>query len=175
MLTVSKHLGGGLAISAVVTSEEIEAAALAGGFSYAHSHSNDPLACAAAIAVLDAIEEEGLVERARELGGRLRARLEELRADHPLVGDLRGRGILQGLELVRDDGSPATEAGPAAQRACRDAGLLFSVRRGGSVIRLVPPLSSTLQQIDEAAEILAAALARSGRANSRQQRLDTKV
>ena len=176
VLTVSKHLGGGLAISAVVTSEEIEAAALAGGFSYAHSHSNDPLACAAAIAVLDAIEEEGLVERSRELGARLRARLEEIRADHPLVGDLRGRGILQGLELVRDDGSPATEAGPAAQRACRDAGLLFSVRRGGSVIRLVPPLSSTLQQIDEAAAILAAALAGSGRrGNSRPQRLDTKV
>ncbi len=174
VLTVSKHLGGGLAISAVVTSEEIEAAALAGGFSYAHSHSNDPLACAAAIAVLDAIEEEGLVERSRELGDRLRARLEEIRADHPVVGDLRGRGILQGVELVRDDGSPAREAGPTAQRACRDAGLLFSVRRGGSVIRLVPPLSSTLEQIDEAAEILAAALADVGQRRS-AERLDTKV
>src|SRR5262249_45193451 len=60
IMTVSKHFGGGLAISAVVTTEEIERAAIAGGFSYAHSHSNDPLACAAAIAVLDAIEEEGL-------------------------------------------------------------------------------------------------------------------
>jgi len=158
VVTVSKHFGGGLAISAVVTSEEIEAAALAGGFSYAHSHSNDPLACAAAVAVLDAIEEERLVERARELGAHLRARLEELREHHPLVGDLRGRGILQGLELVRDDGSPATEAGPAIQHACRAAGLLLSVRRSGSVIRLVPPFSSTLEQIDEAAGILAAAL-----------------
>ena len=164
VVTVSKHFGGGLAISAVVTSEEIEAAALAGGFSYAHSHSNDPLACAAAVAVLDAIEEERLVERARELGAHLRARLEELREHHPLVGDLRGRGILQGLELVRDDGSPATEAGPAIQHACRAAGLLFSVRRSGSVIRLVPPFSSTLEQIDEAAGILAAALEEVGTA-----------
>jgi 2,2-dialkylglycine decarboxylase (pyruvate) len=164
LLTVSKHLGGGLAISAVVTSEEIEAAALNGGFSYGHSHSNDPLACAAAIAVIDVIEEEGLVARASELGARLRARLEELRDDHPLVGDLRGRGILQGLELVREDGSPATEAGPAMQRHCRAAGLLFSVRRGGSVIRLVPPFSSTPEQIDDAAEILASALADVGAA-----------
>jgi 2,2-dialkylglycine decarboxylase (pyruvate) len=174
VLTVSKHLGGGLAISALVTSEAIESAALEGGFSYGHSHSNDPLACAAAIAVLDAIEEEGLVERARELGARLRARLEELRDGHPLIGDLRGRGILQGLELVHDDGSPATEAGPAIQRACLAAGLIFSVRRGGSVIRLVPPFSSTPEQIDEAAEILAAALADVGRRRS-AQRLDTKV
>ena len=164
LLTVSKHLGGGLAISAVVTSEEIEAAALDGGFSYGHSHSNDPLACAAAIAVLDAIEEEGLVERANELGAHLRARLEELRPEHSIVGDLRGRGILQGLELVREDGSPATEAGPEIQRRCREAGLLFSVRRSGSVIRLVPPFSSTPDQIDDACEILASALAEVGAA-----------
>src|SRR5262249_3954717 len=113
LLTVSKHFGGGLAISAGVTSEAIEAGPLGRGVSYGHPRSHDPLACAAAIAVLDAIEEERLVARGRELGARLRGRLEELRADHPLVGDLRGRGILQGLELVREDGSPATEAGPA--------------------------------------------------------------
>jgi 2,2-dialkylglycine decarboxylase (pyruvate) len=162
LLTVSKHLGGGLAISAVVTSEEIEAAALDGGFSYAHSHSNDPLSCSAAIAVIDAIEDEGLVERANELGAHLRARLEELRLEYPLVGDLRGRGILQGLELVREDGSPATETGPEIQRRCREAGLLFSVRRSGSVVRLVPPFSSTPEQIDHACEILASALAEVG-------------
>jgi 2,2-dialkylglycine decarboxylase (pyruvate) len=122
LLTVSKHLGGGLAISAVVTSEEIEAAALDGGFSYAHSHSNDPLSCTAAIAVIDAIEEEGLVDRANQLGAHLRARLEELRLEYSIVGDLRGRGILQGLELVREDrdrpGDPASvsRGWPALQR-----------------------------------------------------------
>ena len=159
LLTVSKHLGGGLAISAVVMSEEVEAAAIDGGFTYGHSHSNDPLACAAAVAVIEAIAEEGLVARANELGDHLRRRLEELRAAHPLIGDLRGRGILQGIELVRADGSPAAEAGPQIQRACLESGLLFSVRRGGSVIRLVPPFSTTMQQIDDAAEILDAALA----------------
>jgi 2,2-dialkylglycine decarboxylase (pyruvate) len=172
VLTVSKHLGGGLAISAVVTSEAIEAAALEGGFSYGHSHSNDPLACAAAIAVLETIEEEGLVARARELGARLRARLEELRAAHPLIGDLRGRGILQGVELVREDGSPATDAGPTIQHACLEAGLLFSVRRRGSVIRLVPPFSTTAEQIDKAVDILGSAFAR---VREPTHRLDTMV
>jgi 2,2-dialkylglycine decarboxylase (pyruvate) len=158
LLTVSKHFGGGIAISAVVTSAEIEKAAVSRGYSYGHSHSNDPLACAAALATLEAIEEESLVERAQELGGWLRGRLEDLRARHEAVGDVRGRGILQGIELVRSDGSPAFELGDAIRRACLREGLLFSVRRQGSVLRFVPPFSTTEEQIDRAAEILDLAL-----------------
>jgi 2,2-dialkylglycine decarboxylase (pyruvate) len=158
VLTISKHFGGGISISAVVTSEEIEERAIAGGFSYAHSHSNDPLACAAALATLETIEEERLAERALEIGARLRASLEELRARHDAIGDVRGRGILQGIELVRADGSPAVELGEPIRRACLREGLLFSVRRGGSVIRFVPPFSTTTEQIDRAAEILDTAL-----------------
>lgn len=158
ILTVSKHFGGGIAISAVVTSPEIEGRAIANGYSYAHSHSGDPLACAAALATLEAIEEDGLASRALELGARLRARLEELRASHDAIGDLRGRGILQGLELVRPNGSPATELGEPIRRACLREGLLFSVRRSGSVLRFVPPFSTTGEQIDRASEILDRAL-----------------
>jgi 2,2-dialkylglycine decarboxylase (pyruvate) len=158
IVTVSKHFGGGISISAVVTSEEIEERAIAGGFSYAHSHSNDPLACAAALATLEAIEEERLTERALEIGSQLRASLEELRARHDAIGDIRGRGILQGIELVRPDGSPATELGEPIRRACLREGLLFSVRRGGSVVRFVPPFSTTADQVDRAAEILDVAL-----------------
>jgi 2,2-dialkylglycine decarboxylase (pyruvate) len=159
VVTVSKHFGGGIAISAVVTSEEIEDAAIRNGFSYAHSHSNDPLACAAAIATLDAIEEDGLAERALEIGARLRDALEALRARHDAIGDVRGRGILQGIELVRPDGSPATGLGESIRRACLRDGLLFSVRRNGSVLRFVPPFSTTAEQIDRAGGILDAALA----------------
>jgi 2,2-dialkylglycine decarboxylase (pyruvate) len=158
IVTISKHFGGGISISAVVTSEEIEERAIAGGFSYAHSHSNDPLACAAALATLEAIEEERLAERALEIGSQLRASLEELRARHDAIGDIRGRGILQGIELVRPDGSPATELGEPIRRACLREGLLFSVRRGGSVVRFVPPFSTTAEQVDRAAEILDVAL-----------------
>jgi 2,2-dialkylglycine decarboxylase (pyruvate) len=158
IVTVSKHFGGGISISAVVTSEEIEERAIAGGFSYAHSHSNDPLACAAALATLEAIEEEHLTDRALEIGSQLRASLDELRARHDAIGDIRGRGILQGIELVRPDGSPATELGEPIRRACLREGLLFSVRRGGSVLRFVPPFSTSADQVDRAAEILDVAL-----------------
>ena len=158
ILTVSKHFGGGIAISAVVTSPEIEEAAIENGFSYAHSHSNDPLACAAASATLALIEEEQLAERAVTIGGWLRQGLEALRADHDTIGDIRGRGILQGIELVRPDGSPATELGDRIRQICLREGLLFSVRRGGSVLRFVPPFSTTEEQVGEAAEMLHLAL-----------------
>jgi 2,2-dialkylglycine decarboxylase (pyruvate) len=158
VITISKHFGGGISISAVVTSEEIEERAIDGGFSYAHSHSNDPLACSAAIATLEAIEEERLAERALEIGSRLRAALEELRSRHEAIGEIRGRGILQGIELVRPDGSPATELGESIRRTCLREGLLFSVRRGGSVLRFVPPFSTTAEQVARAAEMLDAAL-----------------
>ena len=85
--------------------------------------------------------------------------LEELRARHDAVGDIRGRGILQGIELVRADGSPATELGEQIRRACLREGLLFSVRRNGSVLRFVPPFSTTPEQIDRAGEMLDAAFA----------------
>jgi 2,2-dialkylglycine decarboxylase (pyruvate) len=162
LLTISKHFGGGIAISAVVTSADIEEEALRRGYSYGHSHSNDPLACAAALATLEAIEDERLAERAVEIGGWLRARLEELSSRHEAIGDLRGRGTLQGVELVNPDGSAAFELGETIRRACLREGLLFSVRRQGSVLRFVPPFSTTEEQIERAAQILDAALADAG-------------
>jgi 2,2-dialkylglycine decarboxylase (pyruvate) len=162
VVTVSKHFGGGIAISALVTSDEVEEAALRRGYSYGHSHSNDPIGCAAALATLEAIEEERLAERALEIGGWLRARLEELRSRHEVVGDVRGRGTLQGVELVNPDGSAAFELGEAIRRSCLRRGLLLSVRRRGSVLRFVPPFSTTEEQIERAAEILDAALAEAG-------------
>jgi 2,2-dialkylglycine decarboxylase (pyruvate) len=162
VLTISKHFGGGIAISALVTSEDIEEEALRRGYSYGHSHSNDPLACAAALATLEAIEEERLAERAVEIGGWLRARLEDLRSRHDAIGDVRGRGTLQGVELVNPDGSAAFELGETIRRACLRDGLLFSVRRRGSVLRFVPPFSTSEEQIERAARILAAAFAHAG-------------
>jgi 2,2-dialkylglycine decarboxylase (pyruvate) len=162
VLTISKHFGGSIAISAVVTSADIEEEALQRGYSYGHSHSNDPLACAAALATLEAIEDERLAERAVEVGGWLRARLEELSSRHEAIGEVRGRGTLQGVELVNPDGAAAFELGETIRRACLREGLLFSVRRRGSVLRFVPPFSTTEEQIERAAQILDAALANVG-------------
>ncbi len=158
VLTISKHFGGGIAISGIVTSEEIEEEVLRRGFTYAHSHTADPLACAAAHATLVAIEEERLTERAQVIAQQLRERLEQLASVHSLIGDIRGRGILQGIELVEEDGAPAWWAGEQIGEHCLREGLLFSVRRNGSVLRFVPPFSTTEEQLDRGTEILDGAL-----------------
>jgi 2,2-dialkylglycine decarboxylase (pyruvate) len=154
IVVISKHFGGGVPISAVVTSTEVEEAAINAGFQYSHSHSADPLACTAALATLEAIEEEDLIEHARTLGIRWRSALGELAAAHEAVCDIRGRGVLQALEFEAPDGSPGYALGPLVTRACRQAGLLFSMRRRGSVLRFTIPLCTTDEQLDRAAAIL---------------------
>jgi 2,2-dialkylglycine decarboxylase (pyruvate) len=158
LITVSKHFGGGIAISAVVTSAELEQEAIERGFAYAHSHSADPLACSAALATLETIEEEGLVHRALEIGAYWRAHLEALSASYECILDVRGKGLLQAIELSDPNGAPGHALGRMVGSECLDAGLLFSIRRQGSVLRFTPPFSTTEDQMDKAAEILSAAL-----------------
>lgn len=160
LLTMSKHFGGGLSISAVATSDEIADKVQSTGFVHAHSHSSDPIACAAANASIDIIVDDDLVDRARDIGTYWHGHLMELASSHEVIGDVRGRGLLHGLELVQDRESkePASEIGRELERECVDTGLFFSVRRGGSVIRFVPPWSTTRSQFDAAADILDRAL-----------------
>jgi 2,2-dialkylglycine decarboxylase (pyruvate) len=154
IVVISKHFGGGVPISAVVTSDAVEEAAIDAGFQYSHSHSADPLACTAALATLEAIEEDDLVERAHTLGVRWRGALEGLAGAHEVVCDIRGRGVLQAIEFQAPDGSPGYALGPLVMRACRRAGLLLSMRRRGSVLRFTIPLCTTDEQLDRAAAIL---------------------
>lgn len=158
ILIISKHFGGGVAISAVVTSPEIEERVIEKGFQYAHSHSSDPIACAAALATLEAIDEEDLVARARELGAYWRGCLENLQKRHSCIADVRGRGLLQAIEFQEPDGSPGASIGPSVRDSALRNGLLFSMRRNGSVLRFTPPFSTTTAQMDSAAEILDSAL-----------------
>ena len=160
IVTLAKHFGGGVCISAVITSAEIEERVTADEFIVTHSHSNDPLACAAGIASLDVVEQDRVPEKARKLGGYLKAKLQGLAERFELIGDVRGRGLLQGIELVhsRETKEPATDAGPRIAAHALREGLIFSVRREGSVLRFVPPATTTEAQIDHAMEILADAL-----------------
>jgi 2,2-dialkylglycine decarboxylase (pyruvate) len=162
VLTVSKHFGGGITISAVVTSAEIEAVVAAHNFVFMHSHTADPLACGAGLASLELILEEKLWERATHLGAYWQEHLRRLAMRYELIGDVRGRGLIQGIELVWDRvrKTPAFEAGPQIAQMCLEQGLLCSVRRGGSVLRFVPPFSTTEGQFDHAAEILERAIRR---------------
>ena len=160
IVTLAKHFGGGICISAVVTSAQIEARATAEEFIVTHSHSNDPLACAAGLASLDVVEQDRVPEKARKLGNQLKSKLLALAERFEIIGDVRGRGLLQGIELVRsrETKEPATEAGPQIAAHALREGLIFSVRREGSVLRFVPPATTTEAQVDHAIDILTDAL-----------------
>jgi 2,2-dialkylglycine decarboxylase (pyruvate) len=162
-LAVSKTLGGGVPLAATITTAAIEDDAVGKGFLHVTSHVSDPLPSAAGLAVLDVIEEEGLVERARERGDHLLAQLRELQSRHEQIGDVRGRGLLVGLELVtdRDSREPANALGAAVTAECLDRGLSMNIVRAGSsanCFRMAPPLSITEDEIDTAMAILDEAL-----------------
>ena len=156
IFTISKHFGGGVAISATITTDEIEEKVSASGLVVGHSHSNDPMPCNAAIASIDIILDGMLVDVALRIGAYWREHMERLARKHDIIGDIRGRGLLQGIELVSDrlTREPAYQAGRAIGRACLENGLILSVRRKGSVFRFVPPFTTTEAQLDQAAEIL---------------------
>ena len=160
IFTISKHFGGGVAISAAITTDEIEEKVSESGMVVGHSHSNDPLPCHAAIASIDIILEEMLTDVAQRIGAYWHEHLERLASRHEIIGDIRGRGLLQGIELVTDRGTrePAYAQGREIGRQCLENGLILSVRRAGSVFRFVPPFTTTEAQMDEAAEILDAAI-----------------
>ncbi|HWQ15370.1 MAG TPA: aminotransferase class III-fold pyridoxal phosphate-dependent enzyme [Roseiflexaceae bacterium] len=101
IVVLGKPIGNGFPLGAVVTTPAI-AAAFDNGMEFFSTFGGNPVACAAGLAVLDVVQDEGLQERARRVGGRLLAGLRELAARHPLVGDARGAGLFLGLELVRD-------------------------------------------------------------------------
>jgi 2,2-dialkylglycine decarboxylase (pyruvate) len=162
-IAVSKTLGGGVPLAATITTAAIEETAVERGFLHVTSHVSDPLPAAAGLAVLDVIAEEDLVTRARERGAHLDARLRELQAEHEQIGDVRGRGLLAGLELVtdRDTREPANDLGAAVTSECLRCGLSMNIVRTGenaNCFRMAPPLSVTEDEIDLAVDILDSAL-----------------
>jgi 2,2-dialkylglycine decarboxylase (pyruvate) len=163
LVAVSKTLGGGVPLAATITSSLVEEDCVRKGFLHVTSHVSDPLPAAAGLAVLEAIEEERLVERAREQGEYLLGRLRELEAAHEQIGDVRGRGLLVGLELVEDRESrrPADTLGAAVTAECLRRGLSMNIVRAGSganCFRMAPPLTIGRDDIDLAVEILDSSL-----------------
>lgn len=159
LVAVSKTLGGGVPLAATITTAAIEDDCARKGFLHVTSHVSDPLPATTGLAVLDVIEEEGLVQQARTRGDYLLARLRELQAEHEQIGDVRGRGLLVGLELVEDRHSrrPADSLGAAVTAECLRRGLSMNIVRAGSdanCFRMAPPLTISEEEIDLAVEIL---------------------
>ena len=163
IMTMSKTLGGGLPLAAVSTTAKIEQDIYDKHFAFYTSHVSDPLLAEVGLAVLKVITEEGLIARANEMGDYLRERLRSLQQRYEVVGDVRGLGLLTGVELVTDRVSrtPAHELGAITTRKCLEGGLSMNIRRRserGSVRRIAPPLTVSASKIDRAAEILEASL-----------------
>lgn len=164
ILTLSKTLGAGLPLAAVITSSEIEQRAQEREFLFFTTHVNDPLPAAVGLTVLDVLSRDRLDVRARELGQRLRAGLDELAGRHPIVADVRGRGLLLGMELSAEDtpGVSADQLGAVVTRRCFELGLHMNIVQlpgMGGTFRLAPPLTATDNEIDRALEIMDEALA----------------
>jgi adenosylmethionine-8-amino-7-oxononanoate aminotransferase len=155
---------GGVLVSKRVH-DALQAAPADQKFMHAATYSGHPVCCAVALANLDIIEREGLVERAAAMGARLRAGLEGLR-DLPAVGDVRGLGLMCGVELVADRATkvPALGIGAKIARVALDQGLLLRIRGGsadpaiGDTICLAPPLSTPIEVIDRIPEIVRKAI-----------------
>jgi 2,2-dialkylglycine decarboxylase (pyruvate) len=164
ILSVSKTLGGGIPLAATLTSSEIESDCYNKGFMHVTSHVADPLPAAVGLAVINVIEEEGLAEQARQRGNYLLERLRELQQRHEQIGDVRGKGLLVGLELVEDRTTkkPADALGVAVGDECLRRGLSMNIVRstGGMLncFRMAPPLSITEDEIDIAIDIIDEAL-----------------
>ena len=159
ILTLSKTLGGGLPLAATVTSDEIEEDCYAKGFLHLTSHVSDPLPAAVGLAVLEVVAQQRLAERAVEMGTHLRAGLDELMQRHEVIGDVRGRGLLWGVEIVKDrlTREPDHGLGAMITRRCLELGLNMNIVNFpglSSVWRIAPPLTVTTDEIESALAIM---------------------
>ena len=164
VLVLSKALGGGLPLSVVVYDESLD---IWQPGAHAGTFRGNLLGMVAGLATLRFIRRERLDEHAHVVGQRLFGHLNGLAKDHPCIGDVRGRGLMLGVEIIQPGeldslGRPlaGTERASAIQRACLRRGLILELGgRHGSTLRLLPPLIITEAEVDRVAEIFARALA----------------
>jgi 4-aminobutyrate aminotransferase/(S)-3-amino-2-methylpropionate transaminase len=160
LITTGKAIGGGLPLAAVTGRAELMNAVHTGGLG--GTYGGNPIACAAALGAIETMREDNLVERARQLGGVLRSRLDTLASKYPVIGEVRGRGLMQAVELVSDAGAktpdPALTA--ALTAACHRNGLLtLTCGTFGNVLRFLPPLVISEELLDEGLSVFESALA----------------
>ena len=165
LMTVAKSIAGGLPLSAVVGKAEIMDAPPPGGLG--GTYAGSPLACAAALAVLDVIAEERLIERAQQLGARLSGRLKSLQARYAAIGVVRGLGAMVAIELVKNSSAEQPDAEltrALVQAAARQGLIILSCGVYGNVIRFLAPLTISDALLAEGLDRLDDALAEVTRA-----------
>jgi 4-aminobutyrate aminotransferase / (S)-3-amino-2-methylpropionate transaminase / 5-aminovalerate transaminase len=160
LIVTAKSLGGGLPLAAVTGRAEIMDAPGPGGLG--GTFAGNPLSCAAALAVLDLFKSENLLARANDLGDRFQRRARDWQHRWPIVGDVRGLGGMQAIELVKsqETKTPATEETKQITQYCYEHGLItITAGSYSNVIRILVPLVATNEQMDEGFDVLESALA----------------
>ncbi len=155
IVVMAKGIGNGYPLAAVVARREI-AEPMEEKIVF-HTYGSNPMSCAAGRAVLQVIESEGLQENARTVGAKLLQGLHDLQQKHPVIGDVRGRGLMTAIELVRDRGTkePGTEETAAVFEQTRREGLVVSKSGPSrSVLRMVPPLCLQMEDVDHVIDAL---------------------
>ncbi|GIH02203.1 aspartate aminotransferase family protein [Rhizocola hellebori] len=163
ILTLSKTLGAGLPLAAIVTSAAIEQEAHEKGYLFYTTHVSDPLVAAVGNTVLDVLEAQKMDQRARDLGDFLNAGLRKLMDRHEVIGDVRGRGLMQGVELVADRNTKESDdvLGKKVTQRCLELGLHLNVVQlpaMGGTFRIAPPLTATREELELGLSILDQAL-----------------
>ncbi|MBW9092373.1 4-aminobutyrate--2-oxoglutarate transaminase [Microbacterium jejuense] len=159
LITTAKGIAGGLPLAAVTGRAEIMDASHSGGLG--GTYGGNPIACAAAVAAIDVFENDGMIERAGEIETILKGRLQQLQADDPRVGDVRGHGAMIAAEFVDPaTGEPDAALTAAVAKASIAQGVVvLTCGTYGNVIRFLPPLSITDDLLHEGLDVVAAALA----------------
>jgi (R)-1-hydroxy-2-aminoethylphosphonate ammonia-lyase len=158
IVTMGKALGGGiLPIAACIARTELD---VCGDFAIGHyTHEKNPVTSRAALTTIQIIQEEGLVDRAAELGAYAMEQLQDRLGSVPIVGDIRGRGLMFGIEIVEDraDKTPGNERAERIYYACLEAGLSYKISQG-CVLTLSPPLTISREDLDRALDIVVTAI-----------------
>jgi 4-aminobutyrate aminotransferase len=158
VIVTAKGLASGFPLSAIAAPRELMAKAWPG--SQGGTYGGNAVSCAAALATLEVIAEERLVDNAAEQGRRLADGLRKVAAEHPVIGDVRGLGLMQAGEFTGPDGAPDPATAARAQReACERGLLLLTCGPHANVVRMIPPLVVTAEQVDQAVALWADAVA----------------
>jgi 4-aminobutyrate aminotransferase-like enzyme len=153
ILTLSKTLGNGLPLSAVVTSNHIAEVTRERGFMFYTTHVNDPLPAAVGLKVLEIVVRDNLVQRSREAGSKLHAGIQKLKERYGCIGDVRGRGLMAGIEIVsnRETKAPALDLGNHLSDRMMELGLsanIATISTFGGVFRIAPPITITDDELE---------------------------
>jgi 4-aminobutyrate aminotransferase-like enzyme len=153
ILTLSKTLGNGLPLSAVVTSNAIAAKARESGFLFLTTHVNDPLPAAVGLKVLEIVVRDNLVARSKQSGLKLHSALQTLKSRYGCIGDVRGRGLMAGVEIVsnRESKEPDAELGDRLSKRMIELGLsanISNIPSFGGIFRIAPPITISDEDLE---------------------------